>query len=278
MELWYTRSDSPGTRWSVKVTRPLLSGEGSKGRVDVAETEDLGRVLLAGGLLVLAEAEDFAHREMLVHTPLNAHPNVRSVLVVGGGDGGATTELLRYPGVERIVVVDQDELLVEAADRFFPETARALRDPRVRLERADGSDFVRDSKERFDLVLVERSAAESAPGQSFFCDCFRILSGDGILVEPCGSAFYQGRRRELMSATGKLKRLFPVFRLFHVESPAGAPGRPLYGFASKKHDPLRDLDAERWARLGIATRYYDPEVHKAAFALPRYEAEVLEGA
>jgi spermidine synthase len=247
--------------------------------VDVLETEDFGRVMATGGSLVLTEGEGFAQREMLAHVPLGVHPNVRSVLIVGGRDCGVASELLRYAQIERIVLVESDAAILEAQRKFFPEAAAALTSPKVAVAQEDAEDFVRESKERFDLAIVQSRCGEglSSLGQSFFCDCFRLLSGDGILVAPAGSAYYPAQRRELVSAAGKLKRLFPLYRLYRVDSPAMEGGSRLIGFASKKYDPVAHFDAERWAKRGLETRYYDAEVHKAAFALPPYIAQALEG-
>jgi spermidine synthase len=244
----------------------------------VLETEDFGRVLATGGTLALTEGEGFAQREMLVHVPLNVHPNVRSALIVGGRDCGVAFELLRYPQIERIVLVESDETLLEAQRRFFPDPAAALSNPKVVVAQEEPEDYVRETKERFDLAIIQAQGGEGEAGlgQSFFCDCFRLLSGDGILVAPAGSAYYTAQRRELVSAAGKLKRLFPLYRLYHVDSPAIEGGSRLIGFASKKYDPVALFNPERWASRGLSTRYYDADVHKAAFALPRYVAQAME--
>ncbi len=278
MDLWYSRDESPSTKWCVRVTRPLFSGEGKAGRVDVLETEDFGRALSVGGRLALTEKAGFAEREMLVHVPMGVHPNARAALVVGGRDCGTVAELLRYPQLERIVLVEEDAVVLEAQRRFFPELAASLSDSRVRVAQAGAEGFARESKDRFDVAIVGAThSGDQALSQSFYCDCFRLLSGDGILVSPAGGAFYPAGRRELVSAAGKLKRLFPIYRLYAVQSPAAEGGTRLLGFASKKRDPLRDYDAGLWAGRGISARYYDAEAHKAAFALPRYVAEALEG-
>jgi len=277
MDLWYTRDESQGTRYCIKVQRPLFSDSGKTGRVDVLETEDFGKALVVAGSLVLTDMDGFAHREMLVHAPLNVHPNVRSAVVIGGGDGAIVHELLRYPEIERIVLVEDDEVLMTAARRFFPDLASSLVDARVRVDGSEAVDFVRDSKERFDLIVAEGAAALGRE-QAFYSDCFRLLSGDGILIGPSGSAFFPLRRRELLSVAGRLKRLFPVFRLFRIDLPSSDTGGSLVGFASKRYDPVADFDAERLSRRSIATNYYDETVHRAAFALPRYLTEALEGA
>jgi spermidine synthase len=279
MDLWYSRNESPSTKWSVRVTRPLFSGEGRAGRVDVLDTEDFGRALSIGGALSFTEGEGFAQREMLVHAPMGVRPGARTALVVGGRDCGTVAELLRYPELERVVLVEEDEVVLEAQRRFFPDLAASLADPRVHVAKEAAEGFARESKERFDVAIVQsaQEGAQAGLGQSFFCDCFRLLSGDGILVAPAGSGFYSARRRDLVSAAGKLKRLFPIYKLYRVESPAVEGGSRLLGFASKKFDPVADYDGANWAKRGIATRYYDAEVHRAAFALPRYVAEALEG-
>jgi len=280
MDLWYTRGDSAGTKWCIKVSRSLYSAEGPSGRVEVLETEDFGRALAFDGALALTEAEGFAQREMTVHPAMGAHPGVRSALVVAGGDGELASELLRYPGLERVTVTEDDEAYAEAARRFFPERAAALTDARatVSTDRADA--FVRETRERFDLVLVTARAAlrEETSGQSFYCDCYRALSGDGMLVTPAGDAYFPQGRRELAAVAGRLKRLFPIFRPYCFHSPASGSCARMLALASKKYDPVRDFQAERWERAGIETRYYDAEVHRAAFALPRYVEEVFRGA
>jgi spermidine synthase len=278
MDLWYTRSESPGTSYCVKISRPLFSGEGERGRVDVFETEDFGRALAVEGSIVATEKDGFAYREMLVHVPLNVHPAARSVLVVGGGDGGALAELTRYPGLERVVVVEDDAILLDTAKRWFPGIASSFSDPRVRLEAVDRTAYVRDSKERFDLIVVDGCSGGDSFGQPFYCDCFRLLAGDGILVAPCGGAFFPARRRELVSMAGKLKRLFPIYRVYRVEFPSSEVGSRLIAFASKRHDPVRDFDPDAWKARALETRYYDVDMHAASFALPRYLRESLAGA
>jgi spermidine synthase len=280
MDLWYSRSESPGTKWCVRVTRPLFSGEGKGGRVDVLETEDFGRALALDGGVATTEGEGFVQAEMLVHVPLNAHPSVRSALVIGARDCGPLAELLRYPQIERLVLVEEDNMLLEAQRRFFPHLAPVLADQRARLAQEEAESFVRETKERFDLVIAQPrpGPGEQGPGQAFFTDCFRLMSGDGILVAPAGNAFYPLRRRELLRTAGMLKRLFPAYALYSVESPAAEGGSRLVSFASKKYDPLRDFDPARWAKRGLESRYYDADVHRAAFAMPRYVAEALKGA
>jgi spermidine synthase len=281
MELWYSEAASRGAEFRIKIRRPLFSAEREGRRIDVLETEDLGRLLLIDGRIALSEECSDAYREMAVHVPLNVHRRVSSVLVAGGGDGGIVSELVRYPEIERIAVVEPDDGVVEASRRFFPALTAGFSDPRVHVEQTAAGDFVRDTKERFDLIIVDRveneGPGESSLAQAFYCDSFRILSGDGILVNRAGVATFKEGRLDLIRAAGKLKRLFPLYRLFRVAQPAGCPGELLLGFASKRYDPVKDENAGNWEKRGIDSSYYTPEMHRAAFALPRYIGELLEG-
>jgi spermidine synthase len=281
MDLWYGRPEGAGAEFRMRVRRPLFAGERGGRRIDVLETEDLGKILLLDGRIALAEADAAAFREMVVHPALAVLPSARSVLVAGGGDGNLLTELLRHAGIERVVVAESDPGLTEAARRFFPELGAAFDDPRAQVVEEDPLAFVRDSRERFDLILVDHPAAE-APGdpglgQAFYCDCFRILSGDGMLVHRAGSAFFPQKRRELLRQAGKVKRLFPGYRLCRLELPSAETGAFLLGFATKRFDPLEDYDEARWKALGLSTRYYNPATHRAAFALPQYLVEAMTG-
>lgn len=281
MDLWYSEAASRGEEFRIKVRRPLFSAERGGRRIDVLETVDLGRILLVDGRIVLSEECGEAYREMAVHVPLNVHRRVSSVLLAGGGDGGVLSELVRYPEIERIVVAEPDDGVIEASRRFFPSLAQAFADPRVRVEQLAPEDFVRDSKERFDLIIVDApessSPGEDSRSQAFYCDSFRILAGDGILVNKAGVAVFKERRLELVRGAGKLKRLFPLYRLFRVAQSAGGPGELLLGFASKRYDPVKDEIAGGWERRELSTVYYTPALHSASFALPRYVEELLAG-
>jgi spermidine synthase len=281
LDLWYSRSESAGADFRIRVRKPLFSAESQEKRIDVFETEDFGRVLVLDGRVAVSELEGESCREMAVHVPLNVHRRAVSALVVGGGDGGVVSELVKHKGLERITVVEPDDGVIEAARRWFPALAQAFSDPRVRVEGGDAGSFVRETRDRFDVMVIDEAdgdvAGDGPQAQTFYCDCFRILSGDGILVNRAGSATYPQRRRELSTRAGKLKRLFPVYRLFRAEEAAGCPGEVLLGFASKRYDPIRDLDADSWPSKGIETRYYSPSMHRAAFALPKAVEELLAG-
>ena len=155
MELWFTEHHSEWAKFSIKVERQLYSGRSEFQRIDVYETSEFGRILAIDGFIMLTERDEFIYHEMITHVPMAVHPNVRKVLVIGAGDGGTVRELSRYPAIERIDMVEIDELVVEVCKKYLPQTASRFDDVRVRLHFEDGLKFVRRKSDEYDLIIVD---------------------------------------------------------------------------------------------------------------------------
>ena len=68
---------------------------------------------------------------------------------------------------------------------------------------------------------------------------------------------------------------FPICKIYQANIPTYPSGHWLFGFSSKKFDPIKDLKEEYWNSLNIHTRYYNTELHKASFVLPNYVKEMM---
>ena len=88
MELWFTESHTPNVKFSIRVDRQLYSSQSEFQRIDVFESPEFGRILVLDGYLMMTEKDEFIYHEMITHVPMAVHPNVKSVLVIGAGDGG----------------------------------------------------------------------------------------------------------------------------------------------------------------------------------------------
>ena len=108
MELWFTESHTPNVKFSIRVDRQLYSSQSEFQRIDVFESPEFGRILVLDGYLMMTEKDEFIYHEMITHVPMAVHPNVKSVLVIGAGDGGVIRELTRYPEIEHIDMVEID--------------------------------------------------------------------------------------------------------------------------------------------------------------------------
>lgn len=280
MELWYTEQQTDEVRFSIKVKQHLYTGKSEFQDVDVFESEEFGKFLTLDGLMMVTEKDEFIYHDMITHVAMATNPNIKKVLVIGGGDGGTVRELTRYSHIEKIDMVEIDKLVVDVSREYLPITASKLDDSRVSLYFEDGIRFVADTKEIYDLILVD-STDPIGPGEGlftteFYQNCFNILSDNGILVNQSESPYYDQFSHEMKRAHKKIKNIFPISKVYQFHMPTYPSGHWLFGFASKKLDPIKDVDFDKWNALGIKTKYYNPQLHVGCFALPSYVQEMLD--
>lgn len=280
MELWYTEQQTDEVRFSIKVKQHLYTGKSEFQDVDVFESQEFGKFLTLDGLMMVTEKDEFIYHDMITHVAMATNPSIKKVLVIGGGDGGTVRELTRYSHIEKIDMVEIDKLVVDVSREYLPITASKLDDPRVSLYFEDGIRFVADTKEIYDLILVD-STDPIGPGEGlftteFYQNCFNILSDNGILVNQSESPYYDQFSHEMKRAHKKIKNIFPISKVYQFHMPTYPSGHWLFGFASKKLDPIKDVDFDKWNALGIKTKYYNPQLHVGCFALPSYVQEMLD--
>ncbi|MDO5733587.1 MAG: polyamine aminopropyltransferase [Eubacteriales bacterium] len=281
-QLWYTEQHTGGAGFSFKVEEQLCSRRSEYQLIEVFKTLEFGNVLVMDGCIMLSEKDEFIYHEMLVHVPLAVHPKLRRVLVVGGGDGGILTELIRYPELESIDLVEIDREVVEVSKLYFPSLAQGFDDPRVTVYYDDGLRFVRQSEASYDLIIVD-STDPFGPGESlftkeFYGNCMARLNSDGILVNQHESPYYRENAREVSLIYSKTSAIFPLARCYQAHIPMYPSGHWLFGFLSLKYDPIKDHDPERWEARGLSTRYYNSELHRGCFALPNYVLDLFNAA
>ncbi len=279
MELWYTQEHSPNVRFSIKVDRHVYSEQSKFQRIDVMESYEFGTFLTLDSQMMVAEKDEFIYHDMMVHVPLATHPHVDKVLVIGGGDGGAIRELTRYKSIKHIDLVEIDERVVAVCKKFLPQTACKLEDPRVQIHYEDGLRFVRGKETEYDLILVD-STDPFGPGEGlftkeFYGNCYKALKEDGVLINQHESPYYERNVSSLRKTYERITPFFPIAKLYGTCIPTYSSGYWLFGFASKKYDPIKDLGEERWNALGLETLYYNTSIHKGSFALPNYIRKLI---
>ncbi|ODU58289.1 MAG: spermidine synthase [Clostridium sp. SCN 57-10] len=282
MELWYTEEHSEHTRFSIRVEKQLYSAQSPFQRIDLFESKEFGRFFTLDGLMMVTEKDEFIYHDMITHIPMATNPNIRQVLVIGAGDGGTVRELTRYAHIERIDMVEIDKMVVDACLEFLPQTSCKLNDSRVNLLFEDGLKFVRTKQNEYDLIIVD-STDPFGPGEGlftkeFYGNCFNALKEDGILVNQHETPYYPSYAKSMQRAHKRIKEFFPICRVYQAHIPTYPSGHWLFGFASKRFDPIRDLDEAAWNSLGLNTKYYNTELHKGCFALPNYVKELLASA
>ncbi len=280
MDLWFSEFHTKNVKLSIKVDKQLYSGQSDFQRIDVFESEEFGRFLTLDGYMMLTEKDEFIYHEMIVHVPMAVNPDIKNVLVIGAGDGGVIRELARYNTIENIDMVEIDEQVVEVCKKYLPKTACAFDDKRVHLYIQDGLKYIRKCENQYDLIIVD-STDPFGPGEGlftkeFYGNCYKALNESGIMVNQHESPFYHDDAIAMQRAHKRIVESFPISKVYQVHIPTYPSGHWLFGFASKKFHPIRDMDEARWNALGLATRYYNSELHRGAFALPNYVEDLLE--
>ncbi len=278
-DLWFSEYHTPDVRFSIRVSSQLHQEESDYQRIAVYDSPEFGRILTLDGVLMLTERDEFIYHEMITHVPMAVNPGIRKVLVIGAGDGGAARELCKYKHIESIEIAEIDRRVVEVCKEYLPQTACGFADPRVHLNFVDGLKYIRHTKEKYDLIIVD-STDPSGPGEvlftkEFYGGCMNALMENGILVNQHESPFYAEDAKAMRASHKRILSVFPVSKLYQAHIPTYPSGHWLFGFSSLGLHPTKDMQAEWWNRQGIQTRYYNTNLHMGSFYLPNYVQEDL---
>lgn len=280
MEFWFTEKHTDYTKLSIKIKEQLYHGESPYQEIDFFDSYDFGRFLTLDGYMMVNEKDEFIYHDMIVHVAMATNPDIKKVLVIGGGDGGTVRELTRYKSIESIDMVEIDEKVVRLSQKFLPFTASRLKDERVRLYFEDGTTFVSGKEEVYDLIIVD-STDPIGPGEglfsrAFYENCHTALTAKGILVNQHESPYYESDAKEMRRSHAKIKQMFSISMVYQFHMPTYPSGHWLFGFASKLLHPIDDADFDRWLQRGIETKYYNVNIHKGSFYLPTYVQKMLD--
>jgi len=260
----------------------LYSEQSPYQRIEVHDSPQFGRLFRLDGDYMTSEKEEFFYHEALVHPAAASHGKVQRVLIIGGGDGGAAEELLKYPSVEKVVIAELDEVVVRVSREYFASIHHgALDDPRVEVRIGDGMAFVRDTDQRFDLVLLDLTDPDTPASALYTADFFaavkRILSPGGAMVFHTGSPIF---RPDIVTTLYRA-----LHQSFKVVAPMGLY-IPLYGAYwslavwSDQLDPRAAGSEQIAATITGAQltdlKYYNPATHQGLFALPNYFQKLID--
>ena len=260
---------------SFKVEKTLFSEKSAFQRVDLVKTRGHGIMLLNDGVIMLSERDEFVYHEMIAHVPLFVHPDPRQVLVIGGGDGGTVREVLKHRTVEKVVLVEIDELVIRACRDHLPSVSCALDDPRLEILIGNGVDYVLHTDRKFDVVLVDSTdpigPATPLFNRPFYEGVAALLTSDGIMISQAESPFYDHNVQESMLKNQRL--FFEKLHLYLFPTLTYPGGLWSFAYASKGLCPVRDFDPGRFARSAVSTKYYNAGVHRSSFTLPVFLSE-----
>jgi spermidine synthase len=205
------------------------------------------------------------------------HPRPERVLIIGGGDCGALTEVMKHPEVKECVMCEIDRMVVEVAQKYLPKLTEGTADPRAKVIFEDGKKYIEDGSEPFDLILLDLSDPVGPAAELFQKEFHQKvhdrLNEDGIMVAQSESPFYNQATVKAMYQN--LREIFPVVRMYTCFMPIYPSGYWSFAFCSKGLDPVEDFDEARWDKLALETLYYNAETHRAAFSLPQFVKNLI---
>jgi len=276
-QLWFQELDEKhGLGLSFQLKQTLYKEKSPFQDIAIVETEGFGRMLILDGCVMTTEKDEFVYHEMLVHPAMCAHPNPEKVLVIGGGDGGTVRELLRHPGVS-IDMVEIDELVVRACQKYMPTLSCGLEDPRVRLLFEDGVAFLENNKDTYDLIFIDSTdpvgMAEGLITQSFYNKCKEALKAPGAIVLQSESPTLH--TKEIQRIHQNLSEVFSSQQLYLAPIVSYPSGLWSFTFASDNLHPQGDFIPEKATSIVSELSYYNEDIHKSAFSLPNFVKKLL---
>lgn len=255
-----------------EIKRTLVKKKSRFQEIEVIENPHFGHMLFLDGLVQTTEKDEFFYHEMLIHPAMVTHPDPRQILIIGGGDGGALRQTLRYP-VEDVRMVEIDPDVIAAAKKYFPWLLPSLEDERAHIVIADGREFLEDSQDRFDVIFIDSSEpigpSVALHERNFYKLVREKLASPGVACAQMGAPFFQ--IESLKRAYEELKDVFECVRFYLAPVPTYPGGNWCYVYLSDEIDPFK-IKRETPPDL----LYYNPEIHKAAFALPNYLQKILK--
>jgi len=273
-ELW------PGQSFSLKVKKIIHEEKSKFQDIKILETDTFGMCLVLDGIIQCTQRDEFSYQEMIAFLPLCCHPNPKKVLIVGGGDGGVAREVVKHPLVEEVHQVEIDDRVVELSKKYLPSMACGFEDKKVKLTIGDGFEYMKNHKNEFDVIITD-SSDPVGPAVSLFQESYYELMKNAL--RPGGIVCSQGGT--YWTDLDHIKKTIDGCNNHFAKSAFAMTSVPSYpcghiGFVIGSLDESADLKepAIKFSNEeidNIKLRYYTTDIHRGAFALPRYVEKFL---
>ena len=266
-EIWFTEFEKDNLKIDYRIKEVVYSETSPFQHILILDSYDYGPMLVLDGAIQTTARDGYIYNEMITHVPLNIHPNPKNVLIIGGGDCGAAREVAKYPGIEKIDMVEIDEKVVEVSKKYLKEVSGNLSDPRVNFIFDDGSAYVKQKRDYlYDVIIVDSSdpvgPAVKLFELEFYKDLYNNLHEDGLMVCQSESPIYYPEM--MVSIHRRLNNVFPIVKMYMATVPTYPAGFWTFTIGSKKyHEPNPEaFDKE--------TKYVNKEIIKSCFSLPNF--------
>lgn len=280
MELWFQEEHDSHMRLGYRIRDVLFSERSPWQKVEVVDSRAWGKMLLIDGMVMLTEKDEFVYHEMISHIPVLMHRHPRQVMIIGGGDGGTVRELLKHDSIEKILLCELDDLVLEASRRFFPEVACGLDDDRVEIFIGDGLEKIAAMPSAgMDLVLVD-STDPAGPGEvlfgrEFYRSVAAVLKPDGLMACQSESPWYDGDM--LRRIHDNIGSAFTTRLPWTGPVPTYPTGFWSWTLAGNHRFNAGDICRERFRGVRDQLHYLEEDMLPGIFAIPRFYRDKLNG-
>ncbi len=287
---WFIEWTFPSEAVIRSIRRVLFEGKTKYQDVAVVEIEGLGKALILDGKIQSGLVDEYVYHEALVHPAMIAHGKPRRVLILGGGEGATLREVLRYKTVEKAVMIDIDEEVINVAKKYLVEWHQgAFDDERTELIIMDGRKYVEEAVskgEKFDVVIadlvdpIEAGPAVHLYTREFYQLIKKLIGDEGIMVTQSTSPMFYPQVFFTINSTLRsvYKHVCPY--IICIKSFNGSWG---FNTASESIDPSKLSEYEIKDRINkllgneaFKLKFYDEETHMHMFKLPKDLRENLK--
>jgi|YNPMSStandDraft_1061717.scaffolds.fasta_scaffold00005_55 spermidine synthase len=249
-------------------------------QIDFYKTKDYGVLFTLDNIVQLTDKEEFFYHEMIVHPAIQTHKNPQKVLIIGGGDCGTLTHVIKYPEIKHIDMVEIDKLVVELSKKYLPHLTKSLEDKRVNLYIEDGFKFLKNKKNEYDIIIIDSTDPDTIAKElfsgNFYQEVYDALTDSGISVyqsEPPFHPLYDEMQKNVYKI---LKSLYNHVNFVFFPEPMYPTGYFTTLIASKKYNPLevnKEIIREKINNFNL--NYYNEEIHFASLAIPEFMKKKL---
>lgn len=252
-------------------------------KLEIWETKEFGKVLRLDDKFMTSEKDEFYYHEIFAHPAAFTVKEPKNVLIIGGGDGGLAKQLLKHSSIEKIIIAELDEEVINVSKEYLLKVhENSFDDKRVTVVIGDGLELIENHKELFDLIYYDLTDLDTPAKDLYDKKCLekisKKLNRNGCLTLHLGASIHHESMHE------KIKELLrDIQDVFKSSSFYGAYV-PLYGSywpmvvasngVSAKY--LTEASIERKMNENFKSlNYYSPNIHKAIFTLPPFYLKMI---
>ncbi len=270
-----------GFSFNLEVDKVIFEEKTQHQNLLIFENSFFGKVMMLDDIIQLTTRDEFIYHEMMTHVPIFSLERPENVLIIGGGDGGIAREVLKHKNIKSCTEVEIDRSVIDLSLKYFPEISNgAYLDSRMNLIIEDGVKFVKETKKKFDIIIVD-STDPIGPGavlfsEEFYSYCEKCLTKNGILITQNGVPFFQSS--ELEQSILCFKKVFKYSSCYLATIPTYIGGFMSIGYATNgsEQSKINSEDINQRIKLSnLKTKYYNSLIHKASFHLPNFIKEIV---